>query len=142
MRSYIAYAQTFDPTIPAELHAYIVARYVEKRKFQKEGKEEMSYTYITPRTLLAIIRISQSMAKFNFRDYVTQPDVDSAIKLMDFSFRTLESIHNEGKDGASRAARSGQSAQDLMSSIMNDIRSLFNANNGKSMNINEIHKRL
>jgi DNA replication licensing factor MCM7 len=106
MRSYIAYAQTFDPTIPAELHNYIVARYVEKRKFQKEGKEEVSYTYITPRTLLAIIRIGQAMAKFNFRDYVTQPDVDSAIKLMDFSFRTLESIHNEG-NGASRQARSG-----------------------------------
>jgi|TARA_B110001450_G_C17647854_1_gene491995 DNA replicative helicase MCM subunit Mcm2 (Cdc46/Mcm family) len=33
MRSYIAYAQTFTPTIPAELHNYIVARYVEKRKF-------------------------------------------------------------------------------------------------------------
>ena len=53
--------------------------------------------YITPRTLLAIIRISQGMAKFNFRDSVTQPDVDVAIKLMDFSFKTLEKDDNEKK---------------------------------------------
>jgi len=33
MRSFIAYAQTFQPIIPAELHNYIVAKYVEKRKF-------------------------------------------------------------------------------------------------------------
>jgi DNA replicative helicase MCM subunit Mcm2 (Cdc46/Mcm family) len=32
MRNFIAKAQTFNPDIPAELHQYIVARYVEKRK--------------------------------------------------------------------------------------------------------------
>jgi DNA replicative helicase MCM subunit Mcm2 (Cdc46/Mcm family) len=32
--------------------------------------------YVTPRTLLGIIRISQAMAKFNFRDIVQQNDVD------------------------------------------------------------------
>ena len=58
MRSYIAYAQTFNPIIPGELHNYIVARYVEKRKMQREGQTEVSYTYVTPRTLLSIIRLS------------------------------------------------------------------------------------
>jgi DNA replication licensing factor MCM7 len=48
--------------------------------------------YITPRTLLGIIRISQAMAKFNFRNVVEQPDVDQAIKLMDYSLRTLDEI--------------------------------------------------
>ena len=98
MRSYIAYAQTFSPTIPAELHNYIVARYVEKRKFQREGKEELSYTYITPRTLLAIIRISQAMAKFHFRNSVAQKDVDQAIQLIDFSFKTLEEMKSDGNN--------------------------------------------
>jgi len=42
------------------------------------------------------------MAKFHFRDIVNQQDIDSAIKLMDFSFRTLENIHNDERDGASR----------------------------------------
>ena len=58
MRSFISYAQTFNPTIPADLHNYIVAKYVEKRKFQREGSDEVSYMYITPRTLLGVIRIS------------------------------------------------------------------------------------
>jgi DNA replicative helicase MCM subunit Mcm2 (Cdc46/Mcm family) len=42
------------------------------------------------------------MAKFNFREEVNQQDIDSAIKLMDFSFRTLENIHNDGEAGSRR----------------------------------------
>ena len=34
MRAFITHAQSFNPTIPAALHNYIVAKYVEKRKFQ------------------------------------------------------------------------------------------------------------
>jgi len=33
MRHYIAHAQSFKPVIPADLHNYIVAQYVQKRKF-------------------------------------------------------------------------------------------------------------
>lgn len=58
MRAFIAYAQQYDPTIPADLHNYIVAKYVEKRKLQREGIDEQSYMYVTPRTLLAIIRLA------------------------------------------------------------------------------------
>ena len=35
------------------------------------------------------------MAKFHFRELVTQTDVDMAIKLMDFSFETLEKIDKD-----------------------------------------------
>ena len=58
MRAFIAHAQGFDPVIPADLHNYIVAKYVEKRKIQREGIDEQSYMYVTPRTLLAIIRLA------------------------------------------------------------------------------------
>jgi|TARA_B110001450_G_C17647854_1_gene491996 DNA replicative helicase MCM subunit Mcm2 (Cdc46/Mcm family) len=50
---------------------------------------------VTPRTLLAFIRISQAMAKFHFRNFVEQADVDQAIKLIDYSFRTLEEMKGE-----------------------------------------------
>lgn len=90
MRAFLAHAQTFEPSIPAQLHQYIVAKYVEKRKFQREGDSEQSYMYVTPRTLLAIIRISQAMAKLSFRNEVTQNDVDTGLKLMDFSIRSLK----------------------------------------------------
>jgi len=33
MRAFISHAQSYTPTIPASLHNYIVAKYVEKRKF-------------------------------------------------------------------------------------------------------------
>jgi DNA replication licensing factor MCM7 len=68
MRSFIACAQQFKPIIPADLHNYIVSKYVEKRKMQREGLEDLSYMYVTPRTLLAIIRLSQAMAKLQFRE--------------------------------------------------------------------------
>jgi len=89
MKAFIAHAQTFEPVIPAQLHNYIVAKYVEKRKFQREGDDHHSYMYVTPRTLLGIIRLSQSLAKLNFRNEVIQNDVYEAILLMDFSFRSL-----------------------------------------------------
>jgi DNA replication licensing factor MCM7 len=48
--------------------------------------------YVTPRTLLAIIRLAQAMAKLNFRSEVKQFDVDEAIKLMDYSIRSLRNM--------------------------------------------------
>lgn len=53
--------------------------------------------YVTPRTLLGMIRMSQSIAKFHFRDQVTQADVDSAIRLMDFSLKTLGNLTKDSK---------------------------------------------
>ena len=38
MRAFIASAQQWNPTIPASLHNYIVAKYVEKRKLQYDNK--------------------------------------------------------------------------------------------------------
>ncbi len=90
MRAFIAQAQTFDPTIPYDLHNYIVAKYVEKRKYQRDGDTDGSYMYVTPRTLLGIIRLSQAMAKLCLRENVKQSDVDEAIRLMDFSIRSLK----------------------------------------------------
>jgi DNA replication licensing factor MCM7 len=53
--------------------------------------------YITPRTLLGIIRISQALARLHFRDVIEQPDVDQALKLMDYSIRSLRKIKDESR---------------------------------------------
>ena len=45
--------------------------------------------YITPRTLLGIIRLAQAHAKLHFRNVVTIEDVNEGIKLMDYSMTTL-----------------------------------------------------
>lgn len=98
LRAYIAYASTFQPIIPPTLHQYIVAKYVEKRQAQRDGRlEEIAYMYITPRTLLGIIRLSQSLAKLYFREEVQQADVDEAIKLMDYSIKSLNTDNSRVK---------------------------------------------
>ena len=105
MRAFISHAQSFDPVVPASIHNYLVAKYVEKRKHQRDGSEANSYLYVTPRTLLGIIRMSQAMAKLNFRNEVRQGDVDEAIKLMDFSLRSLQSQSGKTKDRRSASKR-------------------------------------
>jgi DNA replication licensing factor MCM7 len=97
MRSFISLAQKHEPTIPHALHQYVVAKYVEKRQLQRDGREELSYMYVTPRTLLGMIRLSQSIAKFHFRDSVTQADVDQAIRLMDYSLKTLGNLSQNSR---------------------------------------------
>ena len=56
---------------------------------RKVSTGDHSYMYITPRTLLGIIRLSQALAKLNFRNEVTQKDVDESLRLMDYSFQSL-----------------------------------------------------
>ena len=70
--------------------------------------------YITPRTLLGIIRMSQSMAKLYFREEVKQEDVDEAIKLMDYSIKTLNSDNSKVKKPNHK--------MDEMSRIINTVR--------------------
>jgi DNA replication licensing factor MCM7 len=113
MRAFIAKAQEFEPVIPHELHNYIVAKYVEKRKLQRDGIDEQSYMYVTPRTLLAIIRLSQALAKLSFRDVVNQADVDESLKLMDFSIRSLRNLKPLNKSGQ-RKERQNDENQDKM----------------------------
>lgn len=86
--------------------------------------------YITPRTLLGIIRISQAVAKFHFRDQVDQNDVDQAISLMDYSLKTLSDISKDKKDKRSKSNLfnflGGQHQDnDLKSRIINDVRQIF-----------------
>jgi len=100
MRAFIAHAQTFNPTIPHSLHQYLVAKYVEKRKFQRDGNQDTSYLYVTTRTLLGIIRLAQAMSKLSFRNEVNQADVDEAIRLMDYSIRSLRKQEGSKKQKA------------------------------------------
>ena len=156
MRAFITRAQQFNPTIPASLHNYIVAKYVEKRKLQQktETKKVMgangerkvntgdhSYMYITPRTLLGIIRLSQALAKLNFREEVTQKDVDESLRLMDFSFQSLRN-NSSGTQKAQSERRKVQRVEDEMTEIMQNVREVLMANQGNPLAINEILKRI
>ena len=146
MRAFIVKSQEFEPVIPQDLHNYIVAKYVEKRKLQREGLDEQSYMYVTPRTLLAIIRLSQSLARLSFRDKVNQTDVDEAIKLMDFSIRSLRTLKNDGA-GKSESKSRVAAARDIknsdrMSEVVKAVRDVMAHANVSSMKVGDIVKAI
>ena len=58
MRRYIALCKTKEPTIPKELTDYMTGAYVEMRKEARSSKDT---TFTSPRTLLAILRLSTSL---------------------------------------------------------------------------------
>ena len=140
MKAFIAHSQTYEPVIPAQLHNYIVAKYVEKRKFQRDGDADHSYMYVTPRTLLGIIRLSQALAKLHFRHEVIQNDVDEAIRLMDFSFRSLQKISGNERERRRNAANHRE--EDKMANAMRTVRAIISETQQSSLAINEIFKRM
>jgi len=82
--------------------------------------------YVTPRTLLAIIRLSQAMAKLSFRQLVNQTDVDEALKLMDFSIRSLRTLKTD-KDNISKARSAARDikATDRMAEVIKGVREVI-----------------
>jgi DNA replication licensing factor MCM7 len=130
IRAYVANAKTFSPVFPKSLHDYIVTKYAEKRNEQKEETRE-GYAYVTPRTLLGIIRLSQSLAKLRFDNEVNQQDVDEALRLMDSSRSTI----NEDD-------RSTRTRTDTASKIYALIRDECRRATGWSVNYSNIERRI
>lgn len=91
MRRFISTAQKIFPSIPSHLHSFIIEQYVKKRKDENKSDIKEGHQYITPRSLLAIIRLSQSLAKLKFERYVSKEDIDEAIRLIEAS---RESVNN------------------------------------------------
>jgi DNA replication licensing factor MCM7 len=96
LRAYIAAAKQHEPYVPASLREYIAAVYSELRA--EEAAAEVPHSYTTARTLLSLLRLSQSLARLRFADAVEQSDVDEALRLMKMS---KASLFDDG--GAERA---------------------------------------
>ena len=81
---------------------------------------------ITPRYLLAILRLSMSLAKLRFADVVTVDDVDEALRLVKASKLSLETKPED------------QSKQDNITAIYTKINNAFRGH--KNVNVSEIEK--
>lgn len=84
MRAYIAEAKRMEPVIPSGLHNFIIQKYVEKR-LEQTDISKVGYVYVTPRTLLGIIRLAQGLARLRFSETVDQDDIEEALRLMESS---------------------------------------------------------
>ena len=101
IRQYIARAKQFAPVVPKQLADYIVGAYVSLRMNDESGKD----TYTTPRTLLAILRLSQALAKIRFDNLVSKEDVDEAMRLFDSSRASIYLSNQKGEKNVDPISR-------------------------------------
>jgi DNA replication licensing factor MCM7 len=70
---------------------YVVDSYVRLRKISKdEEQQNKSHSYTSARTLLAVLRLAQALARLRFSDTVSRMDVDEALRLMEVSKASLQ----------------------------------------------------
>ena len=91
---YIAGARQKRPTVPPEVSNYIVESYVHMRKKMDEAQKDEEEgqklkSYISPRSLLGVLRLSQALARLRYSDAVEHGDVDEALRLIDVSKESL-----------------------------------------------------
>ncbi|KAG9082268.1 Mcm2-7 hexameric complex component [Ceratobasidium sp. 370] len=100
MRHFIAQARQRRPVVPQGVSEYIVQSYVRLRKEHKEQEEEnKTHSYTSARTLLAVLRLAQALARLRFAETVETADVDEALRLMEASKESLEERTEDGGDG-------------------------------------------
>ena len=139
IREYIAQAKKCRPSIPQDLHNFIVQKYVEKRKLEIEQKNKQGYQYITPRSLLAVIRLSQALAKLRMNDKVKQEDVDEALRLVEVSQSSINK--KENKEGLATFDGVGKKT-DAKSQIYNIVSELCKNDKNKTVKMDVIRKKI
>lgn len=83
---------------------YIANVYVTMRQENQDHKR--AHTYTTPRTLMSVLRLSQALARLQFREEVNVNDIEEALRLMKMSkislkgklFSSLELLFNQYHD--------------------------------------------
>jgi len=108
VRSYVARARQFRPTVPQSVSEYMIKTYVRMRGQQKRAeKKNQNFGHTTPRTLLGVVRLAQALARLRFSETVSQDDVDEALRLVEASKDSLAA--EDGRGGANRRALNASS---------------------------------
>ena len=81
------------------------------------------------------------MAKLNFRNVVKQTDVDEALRLMDFSIRSLRKITGNAKDKS--RARKEDAKEDQFALVIRQVREALGGKTNMTVSqvLNVINKR-
>ncbi|EER11959.1 protein PROLIFERA, putative [Perkinsus marinus ATCC 50983] len=97
MRAYVRRAREYTPTLDASLEAEIVNHYTNIRAQERSGTHDKLKTYTTPRTLLAILRLAQALARLRFSEVVQRSDFDEALRIIQASKASVsDSAHKGG----------------------------------------------
>ncbi|ANZ77528.1 BA75_04368T0 [Komagataella pastoris] len=99
MREYISMAKQCRPIISQQVSDYVVQSYTKMRKESKDTDgSKKQFSHATPRTLLAILRLAQALARIRFDSLVTLEDVDEALRLIQVSKQSLYDDDTEVED--------------------------------------------
>lgn len=91
MRRYINLCKLKQPTIPERLTERYVNIYLSIRaKKRADAKEDALFT--SPRSLLAIVRISTALARLRLADEVEDADIDAALSLYNSSRESIQGV--------------------------------------------------
>ncbi|CAG8482362.1 10859_t:CDS:2 [Funneliformis mosseae] len=75
IRHYVAEARSKRPVVPPDVSSYMVSSYVQMRQEQADAMaNKKAHTYTSARSLLAVIRLSQALARVHLRDEVMRQD--------------------------------------------------------------------
>ena len=110
LRAFIGIAKQYNPVVPEELTEFLVEKYVEKRKKQKDDIDDL---IITPRSLLSIIRLSQAVARLRFSEVVEKDDVKIALKLIEDSRSSIQ----KSKEGVNLISNKEKENDDEMDKL-------------------------
>ncbi|KAK6538120.1 Mcm2-7 hexameric complex component [Orbilia ellipsospora] len=128
MRAYISMARQRRPVVPRDVSEYMVSAYVRMRQAMKKDTENRRQ--VTPRTLLALVRFSQALARLRFSDLVEMADVDEALRLTEVAMASLYE-----KD-------MGDVDTTTTTKIYHIIKTMAQSNQGAELSIQEIRNRV
>jgi DNA replication licensing factor MCM7 len=99
LRQYVTRARQLEPLIDDNLVQEIAETYVEMRATEGAEKYDSRKSYTTPRQLLAMLRLSQAIARARFGTKVEKADFDEAIRLTRASKESIEAFEKSRQDG-------------------------------------------
>ncbi|CAL1133149.1 unnamed protein product [Cladocopium goreaui] len=112
MRAYVRKARSFEPLLDDALRSDMAEAYVAMRDEEKREGIQEKKSYTTPRTLLALMRLSQAHARARFSHRVEREDFEEAMRLMKASKESIE---------LSAPAKRGQNPLDVVYEILADL---------------------
>jgi DNA replication licensing factor MCM7 len=90
LRAFIRRARSYEPLVDDSLMPQVVDAYVSMRDDEKRSEVDSRKSYTTPRTLLALLRLSQAHARTRFSNRVELQDFEEAMRLMKASKESVE----------------------------------------------------
>jgi DNA replication licensing factor MCM7 len=107
---------------------------VEKRKAET-GSFKEGHQYITPRTLLAIIRVAQGLARLRFNEQVEQIDINEALRLIEASRSSINDDENQTKGFTNQKT-------DVMSDIFLIVRNVCSSKEDKTVSYKDMERKV